>query len=208
MIPWVILTDGDGNSPKGFKSEWATVKDEHLYVGSMGKEWTSSTGEYLNDDPMFVKRISFQGHIEHINWAKHYKAMRKAVGIEFPGYLIHESGAWSAEHKKWFFLPRRCSKESYDETKDEHRGCNILVSADADFKNIATVKIGTLAPTLGYSSFKFVPNTSDNVIVALKTEEVDGTTSTYIQVFTVDGKILLNDQKISSTLKYEGVEFI
>lgn len=88
MIPWVILTDGDGISPKGFKSEWATVKDEHLWVGSMGKEWTSSNGEYLNDDPMFVKRISTNGYIESINWEKNYKNLRKAIGIEFPGYLI------------------------------------------------------------------------------------------------------------------------
>lgn len=88
-MPWVILNDGDGRSPKGFKGEWATVKDEHLYVGSMGKEFTTVDGEYLNDDPMYVKRISTEGHIESINWTKFYKSMRKAAGYEFPGYFLY-----------------------------------------------------------------------------------------------------------------------
>ena len=26
---------------KGMKCEWMTVKDEHLYVGGLGKEWTT-----------------------------------------------------------------------------------------------------------------------------------------------------------------------
>jgi len=208
MLPWIILTDGDGNSEKGFKSEWATVKGEHLYVGSMGKEWTSSTGEYLNDNPMFVKRISPTGQIEHINWTANYKAMRKAVGIEFPGYLIHESGMWSAEHHKWYFLPRRCSTEKYDEKADEHMGCNVLIVANSDFSQINVVKIGLKTPQLGYSSFKFLPNSKDNIIIALKTVEVDGKTATYVTVFTVEGKILLSDQPFSSTLKFEGLEFV
>lgn len=107
MVPWVIVTDGDGNSPKGFKSEWATVRDQHLYVGSMGKEWTSSTGEYVNDDPMFVKRISVTGNIEHVNWAKHYKAIRTAAGIEFPGYLIHGKSTQELARIFYVNLPLR-----------------------------------------------------------------------------------------------------
>lgn len=208
MIPWVILSDGDGTSPKGFKAEWATVKDEHLFVGSMGKEWTSSTGEFLSYDPMFVKRVSITGEIQHINWTNQYKALRKATGIDFPGYILHESGMWSHELKKWMFLPRRCSKETYNDKLDEHKGCNLLIKADSDFRNIEVVKVGELKPTLGYSSFKFIPNTNDHVIVALKTEEVDGKTATYITVFRIDGKILLPDQKISASLKFEGLEFV
>lgn len=208
MIPWVILSDGDGTSPKGFKAEWATVKDEHLFVGSMGKEWTSSTGEFLSYDPMYVKRVSITGEIHHINWTNHYKALRKATGIDFPGYILHESGMWSHELKKWMFLPRRCSSETYNDKIDEHKGCNLLIKADPDFRKIDVVKVGELKPTLGYSSFKFIPNTNDQVIVALKTEEVDGKTATFITVFRIDGKILMPDTKISSTLKFEGLEFV
>lgn len=208
MIPWIILTDGDGQSSKGFKSEWATVKDGHLYIGSMGKEWTSSTGEFISYDPMYIKKVSVTGQVSPLKWVDQYKALRKAAGIEFPGYLLHESGAWSAEQKKWFFLPRRCSKETYNDKIDEHKGCNLLIKADPDFKKIEVIKVGEILPTLGYSSFKFVPNTKDNVIVAVKTEEVDGKTSTFITVFRIDGKILLPDQKVSTTLKFEGLEFV
>lgn len=50
--------------------------------------------------------------------------------------MIHESGAWSNIHHKWFFLPRRCSKEQYNETKDETMSCNVLLTADENFVNI------------------------------------------------------------------------
>lgn len=50
--------------------------------------------------------------------------------------MIHESGAWSDVHKKWFFLPRRCSKEQYDEKADELNSCNVLLSADESFSNV------------------------------------------------------------------------
>lgn len=63
LIPWVLLMDGDGKSSKGFKSEWATVKDEVLYVGSMGKEWTSSSGEFESYDPMYVKAVTTTGEV-------------------------------------------------------------------------------------------------------------------------------------------------
>lgn len=49
--------------------------------------------------------------IYHLNWIENYKKIRGALGIEWPGYMIHESGMWSKVHRKWFFLPRRCSKE-------------------------------------------------------------------------------------------------
>lgn len=33
VSPWVILTDGENISSKGFKSEWCTVKNQKLIVG-------------------------------------------------------------------------------------------------------------------------------------------------------------------------------
>lgn len=62
-VAWVILVDGNGWSQKGFKSEWATVKDEVLFVGSMGKEWTTSAGEFESFDPMYVKAITSTGEV-------------------------------------------------------------------------------------------------------------------------------------------------
>lgn len=122
--------------------------------------------------------------------------------------MIHESAAWSPVHRKWVFLPRRCSKERYDEVRDEHMGCNVLITADENFHRIEQVELANYKPTQGFSSFKFIPGSDDGVIVALQTEEIDGKTATYVTAFTIDGKILLDSLKLNTELKYEGIEFI
>lgn len=207
VVPWILLMDGNGKTNKGFKSEWATVKDEILYVGSMGKEWTTPSGEFENSNPQYIKAVNTQGYVAHINWEKEYKRVREVLGIHWPGYMIHESAVWSNIHQRWYFLPRRCSKERYNESLDEHRGCSVLISTNSDIYDIQTIEISNSRPTRGFSSFKFIPNTNDNVIVALRTEELNGDTSTYITVFTIEGRILLDDVYVSN-LKYEGLEFI
>lgn len=206
-VPWVILPDGDGSVPKGFKAEWLAVKDEHLYVGGLGKEWTTTAGEFVNNNPEWVKVVGFRGDIQHHNWVPRYKALKAAAGIEPPGYFIHESAAWSDTLQRWFFLPRRASHERYEETADERRGTNMVLSCSPDFKDIHVSRVGELNPTHGFSSFKFVPNTDDQIILALKSEEDAGKIATYIMAFTLDGRILLPETKIGD-VKYEGVEFI
>lgn len=52
-----------------------------------------------------------------------------------------------------------------------------------------------------------MPTTEDQIIVALKTEELEGKTASYITAFTIKGEIILEDSYISD-LKYEGLEFI
>ena len=61
-IPWVILVDGDGvSTSKGFKCEWMTVKDEKLFIGGLGKEWTTSKGVMVNHNPQWVKVVGHLG---------------------------------------------------------------------------------------------------------------------------------------------------
>ena len=143
----------------GFKSEWATVKDHQLYVGGLGKAWTTPTGELVNYHPQYIKRISPSGEVSHIDWHLRYEALSKAAGISSPGkllvatsenssscfadhclgfagYLIHESACWSEVHKRWFFLPRRESRERYDDVLDESRGSNLMLIADEEFLDI------------------------------------------------------------------------
>ncbi|CRK98073.1 CLUMA_CG011442, isoform A [Clunio marinus] len=208
VSPWVILTDGETISPKGFKSEWATVKNNQMFVGSMGKEWTNAAGVFENYNPMMVKVVSASGEVKTLNWIENFKALRSALSIEWPGYLIHESGAWSENNRKWFFLPRRCSMQRYNETLDESRGCNQLLIADETFKDVKAIEVGVLKPTRGFSSFKFLPGSMDSIIVALKTEELNGATSTFVTVFDINGNILLEDERIHTEFKYEGFEFI
>lgn len=206
-VPWVILTDGDGTVAKGFKAEWLAVKDEHLYVGGLGKDWTTTTGEVVNHNPQWVKIIGFKGDVDHESWVSNYNALCSAAGIKPPGYLIHESAAWSDTLQRWFFLPRRASQERYSEKEDELRGSNIMLRATQDFKDISVSHIGKLVPSHGFSSFKFIPDTDDQIIVALKSEEDAGKVATYIMAFTQDGRFLLPETKIGD-VKYEGIEFI
>ncbi|XP_035036094.1 soluble calcium-activated nucleotidase 1 isoform X1 [Hippoglossus stenolepis] len=206
-VPWVILPDGDGSVAKGFKAEWLAVKDEHLYVGGLGKEWTTTEGEFVNNNPEWVKVVGFRGDVQHQNWVPRYKSLKSAAGIEPPGYLIHESASWSDTLQRWFFLPRRASMDRYEETADERRATNLALSCSPDFKDIVVARVGPLNPTHGFSSFKFVPNTDDKIIVALKSEEDAGKVATYIMAFTLDGRILLPETKIGD-VKYEGLEFI
>lgn len=69
----------------GFKAEWLAVKDEHLYVGGLGKEWTTSTGEVVNENPEWVKVVGCRGSVDHENWVSSYNALRAAAGIQPPG---------------------------------------------------------------------------------------------------------------------------
>ena len=208
VSPWVIMADGDGREGKGFKGEWSAVKDGQLYIGGLGKEWTTKTGEVLNYNPQYVKVIGPSGAMTHVSWVDNYRRLLKAAGIKLPGYLIHESAAWSSINKKWFFLPRRASKLKYDDHEDERRGTNMILSCTEDFKDCDRTLVGPLNVTHGFSSFKFIPGTNEQQIVALKTQEVDGKIASYIMAFDVHGRILMKEQKIPGSYKFEGIEFL
>lgn len=124
--------------------------------------------------------------------------------------MIHEAIQWSPVHKKWFFLPRRASKETYSEEADETRGTNDLIIANEDFTEFKTVKVGKVDdPRRGFSAFQFVPQTDDSVIVALKSAEKDGIpVASYISVFDINGNIFLSDQSLDEAHKFEGIAFV
>jgi len=205
-VPWVILGDGDGTVSKGFKCEWGCVKDGDFWVGSTGLTFVNpTTGEVLSQDPLWVKKISARGEVTHLDWTENYGKMAKALGIEFPGYVKHESGGWSDILQRWVFLPRRACKEAF--TNDERMGTNVMILATENFDDIEVRYVGDVIPTHGFSSFKWIPGTDDQLIVALKTIECDGETATFLMVFDMQGKILLPETQITYQ-KYEGIEFI
>ena len=82
-----------------------------------------------------------------------------------------------------------------------------MITASDDFKKVEYSSIGKLNPTHGFSSFKFIPGTNHNVIVALKSEEDGDSKATYIMVFNIDGTIILDETKIGDK-KFEGIEFV
>jgi soluble calcium-activated nucleotidase 1 len=209
LVPWVILPDGEGNMNKGFKAEWMAVKDQVLFVGSMGKPYSDSkTGEVINYNPMFVKAISHTGQVQNLDWRINYESLASSVGVNPSGYILHESASWSQHHKQWFFLPRKESTEPYNEESDEERGSNVLIRTQASFTHTKVHRLGPIKRTHGYSTFKFVPHTNDLVIVAIKTREYKGQLGSYLSVFHTNGRFLLDEVEISSNEKFEGIEFI
>ena len=207
VVPWVILADGAGTSAKGFKAEWSTVKGDKLVVGGLGKEWTTQTGEIVNHDPMWVKEVSCDGGVRHLDWRGHYEAVRASVGITWPGYMIHEAVCWSQVRREWVFLPRRMSTERYNDVTDERMGTNTMIIASEDFSRIRHLTVGERVPTHGFSSCKFVPGTEDQVMVALKSEEIEGRVATYMMAFTIGGEVIMEEERIGER-KFEGLEFI
>ena len=150
------IADGDGEQPKAFKSEWATVKDGLVWVGSMGRPYVLDDGTVLHRNAEWVKTLDENGRIENHNWAVEYAALRKAAEVEGLGYLWHEAVHWDAPSRQWFFLPRKRSlRQPYTSTADETRGTNILLVASEDFSSIRVLEgIGPAEDDYGFSSIR------------------------------------------------------
>lgn len=216
------LLDGPGNDASAFfKSEWMVVKDDKLIVGGHGRSFTDPEDgtRIKNDNPKWVKVIGKDFKVAHVNWSERYDLIAKAAGVVFPGYLMHEAVLWSAAQKEWIFLPRRVSKEPFDAEKNERRGSNVAIIVTEDFKTITRVEIKGLGdPTgwRGFSSAKFVPGTGDSVILALRTIEIESSTSpepgretaTFLSAFELpSGKLILREQSFTAK-KFEGLVFL
>eukprot|EP01088_Endostelium_zonatum_P000146 TRINITY_DN1022_c0_g1_i3.p1 TRINITY_DN1022_c0_g1~~TRINITY_DN1022_c0_g1_i3.p1 ORF type:complete len:379 (-),score=79.58 TRINITY_DN1022_c0_g1_i3:71-1207(-) len=205
-IPYRILMDGNGVDEKGMKIEWATVKDNLLYIGSTGKEWTTPTGQFISNNPNWVKTMDEEGRIKYEDWTGVYDSLKKAAQVGKEGYLIHEAVRWNELERRWYFLPRRESKKMYNDVEDEKMGSNLVMSMDENFGDVRVGRVGPLVATHGFSTFQFVP-WRDNEVVALKSEEDNGKTATYIMVMNLEGKILMPEEYIGDK-KYEGIEIM
>ncbi|RCN40111.1 Apyrase [Ancylostoma caninum] len=54
-LPWVILNSGPGNTTKGMKTEWLTIKGSFLYAGGHGVEYRDDKGIVFSEDQMWIK---------------------------------------------------------------------------------------------------------------------------------------------------------
>ncbi|ETN70284.1 hypothetical protein NECAME_04975 [Necator americanus] len=86
-------------------------------------------------------------------------------------------------------------------TKTEHSNgsitYNLLAITDMD-------EAGSEGPEKGFSAFDFIPNSGYELIVAIKSKEVTGSSpESYITVFNVNGTVLLPDQILDRNLKEE-----
>ncbi|CAJ0951648.1 unnamed protein product, partial [Mesorhabditis belari] len=209
-VPWVYLADGDGNNERQFKTEWLTVKDGNVYAGSIGTEFLGDQGEIENLNQMFVKKITPYGNVIHMNWTEKYVALREKIGIHPLGYVTHEAVRWSEIHKKWFFLPRQIAKTlGPPYRRDNKQGANLMMITSDCFCDIETINVGKPQATHGFSAFDFVPDTGDTLIMAIKTEEILSALRSYVMVFDITGKILIDETEIPmENQKFEGLSFL
>jgi soluble calcium-activated nucleotidase 1 len=61
VVPRFIFMEGDGNTDKGFKTEWMTVKDDQLVVASFGKEYANMDGTIKNYNNNWVVVVNKDG---------------------------------------------------------------------------------------------------------------------------------------------------
>ncbi|KAL3903489.1 MAG: hypothetical protein SGILL_010424 [Bacillariaceae sp.] len=218
VAPRYVITEGEGDTDKGMKWEWSTVKDGELWMGSMGKEFTNPDGSIANVNNLWVTIMNKSGEFRRVNWTKQFNFVRQVLGCESPGYVIHEAINWSPEMRKWVFAPRRISQEPYNDVLDEKRGSNKILIIDENFTHadVVEVKMASKDGLHGFSSFAFVPGTKDKHAIALRSVEEDCAGDdldvckqrSYIVIFdVVTGEVLMDEVKIEFDMKFEGVEF-
>jgi len=221
VAPRLVITEGAGDTDKGMKWEWATVKDGNLYLGSMGKEYTNPDGSIANTNNLWIAVVDSEGRVHRKDWSAEYDVVRAALGASPPGYVIHEAVLWSPHLKKWVFVPRRVSSEEYDEDKDERMGTNKIVLVDDKFKKpeLIDIQFNVVDPLHGFSSLAFIPGTKDRHALSIRSVEEDCVGGdedmckqrSYFSVFDVtNGKVLMEEVelKLDAKMKFEGVEFV
>lgn len=221
VIPRFVISEGEGDTDKGMKWEWATVKDNLLYMGSMGKEYTRPDGSILNENNLWIGILNARGELRRENWKPAYSLVRQALDAEAPhGYIIMEAILWSEHLRKWVFLPRRISSTPYEEVQDEKMGGTKLVLVDEAFTKakVVDIKIPSkdMDPLRGFSSFAFVPGTQDKHAITIRSVEEDCTgplenckQRSYFMVLNVlTGDVLSEETKYPENQKFEGIEFV
>jgi soluble calcium-activated nucleotidase 1 len=219
VVPRFVITEGDGDTDKGMKWEWATVKNGELYMGSMGKEYTNPDGSVANSNNLWVSVLNSHGEIRRLDWTQKYNFVREQLGATSPGYIINEAVNWSPLLKKWIFAPRRVSSVAYQDVLDEKRGSNKVVLVNEAFTQaqVVEVKMASKDGLHGFSSFAFIPNSNDRHVMALRSVEEDCAGDdldvckqrSYIVIFDVTtGEVLMDEVMIDEPMKFEGVEFV
>jgi len=218
VVPRFVITEGDGDTDKGMKWEWATVKNNELVLGSMGKEFTRPDGSIENTNNLWVAMLNDRGELRREDWEDKFNFVRKLVGAAPPGYIIMEAILWSDKLKRWVFLPRRISSTAYDEVADEKMGATKVVLVNESFTDgtVVDINMKTVDPLHGFSTFAFVPGTNDHHALAVRSVEEDCTGElelckqrSYLMVFDIlTGEVLMDEVQIDLAEKFEGIEFV
>lgn len=204
---WAIA-DGDGDEPKPFKGEWATIKDDAVWLGSIGFEWYGPNGEIMHRNPEWVKTIDGDGMVRNLNWHPVYQSIRSVTNTTLPGYLWHEAVEWEPVNKLWVMLPRFASNTSkYVPGKEHLDTANLLIVADEGFTNIKVTRLAHHDPRYGFTSVKRLPG-SQKLFMALRVHEIDDTHHTQVGVLDLDGNFYMDPPYVEvGDRKFEGLAF-
>lgn len=85
VVPRFVITEGDGDTDKGMKWEWATIKNNELILGSMGKEFTGPGGVIENTNNLWVAVLNERGELRRDDWKPKFDFVRQLVGATYPG---------------------------------------------------------------------------------------------------------------------------
>jgi hypothetical protein len=205
---WAIA-DGDGDEPKPFKGEWATVKDDAIWLGSIGFEWYGADGEIMHRNPEWVKTIDNSGMVKNVNWHPVYQAIRTVTNTTLPGYLWHEAVEWEPVRKLWIMLPRFASNTSRYVPGREHKDTsNLLIVADEGFTNIRATRLAHHDPRYGFTSVKRLPG-SQRLFMVLRVHEDGNEQHTQAAILDLDGNFYTDPPYVEvGPRKYEGLAFL
>eukprot|EP00930_Biecheleria_cincta_P004213 TRINITY_DN105111_c0_g1_i1.p1 TRINITY_DN105111_c0_g1~~TRINITY_DN105111_c0_g1_i1.p1 ORF type:complete len:401 (-),score=58.81 TRINITY_DN105111_c0_g1_i1:454-1656(-) len=205
---WAIA-DGDGNEPKPFKAEWATVKGDTIWLGSIGFEWYGKNGEILHRNAEWVKIIDGNGLIRNLDWHPVYQAIRSATNTTLPGYLWHEAVEWEPVQRLWVMLPRFASSTSTYTPGLEHQDTSsMLIVADEAFHNIQVRSLKYHEPGFGFTSVKRLPG-SRNLFVVLRVKEQAASSTTQAAIIDLHGNFYTDPPYVQvGERKYEGLAFL
>ena len=99
------------------------------------------------------------------------------MGAQPPGYVIHEAVLFSNVMRKWLFIPRRVSHETYNDELNECKGANKIVIFNEDFTKGEVIDIQLkgedMDPLRVFSMAAFVPDSDEQHIASIHLVEED-----------------------------------
>lgn len=204
---WAIA-DGNGDEPKPFKGEWAAVKGDTIWLGSIGFEWYGGNGEILHRNAEWVKLIDSNGGIRNLNWHPVYQTIRSATNTTLPGYLWHEAVEWEPVHKLWIMLPRFASTTSkYVPGAETDDTADMLIVADEAFTDIRVVKLAHHDVRFGFTSIRRLPG-SQHLFMVLRVREDGDEHQTQAAIIDLNGDFYTTPPYSEvGPRKFEGLAF-
>jgi len=202
------IADGNGDETKPFKAEWATIKDDAVWLGSIGFEWYGQNGELLHRNAEWIKTIDSSGSVRNLDWHPVYQTLRSATNTTLPGYMWHEAVEWEPVQRLWIMLPRFASSEKTYKPGVEHNDtADMMIVANEGFTDIKVTKLAHHDPSYGFTSVKRLPG-SNNRFMVLRCHENGDIHRSQAAVLDLNGEFYTDPpyQEVGDR-KFEGLAF-